>query len=145
MFHATLVFRDLKLVPALAATVVVAGAAAPSASADTLPTVWLNAQGALSYTGTTHNDIVDVDKGVLVLCFRVATSSRWRHGNGRRPSSPRTARRGAVQGDWLIKCPASLVNRLTFDGQAGGDGFNNPDDSALRGTRGSGRRGLPGR
>ena len=52
----------LKLVPALAATAVLA-TAAPSASADALPTVWLNTQGTLSYTGTASNDIVDVDKG----------------------------------------------------------------------------------
>ena len=56
----------LKLVPALAATAVLA-TAAPSASADALPTVWLNAQGTLSYTGTASNDIVDVDKGYSAL------------------------------------------------------------------------------
>ena len=113
----------LKLVPALAATAVLA-TAAPSASADALPTVWLNQQGVLSYTGTANNDIVDVDKGYSALFpggwYIEVETREWQA-----PNFSANCTISGPQGDWRVRCPAFLVNRLTFDGQAGGDGFNN--------------------
>ena len=113
----------LKLVPALAATAVLA-TAAPPASADALPTVWLNPQGMLSYTGTANNDIVDVNKGYSPLFpggyFIEVETREWQS-----PNFSANCTISGPQGDWRVRCPASLVNRLTFDGQAGGDGFDN--------------------
>jgi Ca2+-binding RTX toxin-like protein len=112
----------LKLVPAVAATAVLA-AAAPSASANALPTVWLN-QGVLSYTGTDHNDIVDVNKGYSALFpggwYIEVETREWQA-----PNFSANCTISGPQGDWRVRCPAYLVNRLTFDGQGGGDGFNN--------------------
>jgi Ca2+-binding RTX toxin-like protein len=115
----------LKLVPALAAATAVTAVAAPSASADTVPTVWLNQQGVLSYTGVDdQNDIVDVNKGYSPFVsggyyVEVQTKS-WAA-----PNFSANCTETGPQGDWHIRCPAYLVNRLTFDGKSGGDGFNN--------------------
>ena len=114
------------IVPTLAAAAVLVAYAAPSASAVTRVSVWLNENtGVLSITGTDdHNDYAAVSKvlsasqpGGYALVINVKNweaadfSANCAEGNG--------------QGDWLILCPALNAKSITFDGKGQHDSFIN--------------------
>ena len=99
---------------------VLAAAGPPSASADALPGRSGSTPRALSFTGTANNDVVEVSK----LAAPGGWSSRSRSASGRRRTSRPTAPR-AGHGDWHVSCPVSNVHKLTFDGRARHDSFNN--------------------
>jgi Ca2+-binding RTX toxin-like protein len=119
------VLRPIKLLPALAATIVVsATAGAPSASADTASTVWLNQSGVLSYTGIDVNDSATVTKvaspttpGGYAIQVEVLRYTS--------PNYSANCKLGGGLNDWLVSCPAGSVQKLSFDGLGGGDSFQN--------------------
>jgi Ca2+-binding RTX toxin-like protein len=121
MFNA---LRPIKLLPAIAAVAAVAGLGAPAASADTRPTVWLYPNGQLSYTGFSDNDWAKIEKvgqpgapGGYVIRLWTKVSPA--------PNFSANCTEGGGVGDWFVTCPGPSVKSLTYDGQDGGDTFNN--------------------
>src|SRR5436190_5137428 len=113
------------LLLSIAISVAVLAAMAPSALAETTPSIWLNEQtGVLAITGTDVNDAVAVTRqasasapGGYVL---VINSKSW-------PSADFSASctEGGAYGDWNITCPALNSKRITFDGEQNNDSFTN--------------------
>jgi Ca2+-binding RTX toxin-like protein len=110
---------------ALAAATAATAVAASTASAETRLSVWLNEQtGTLAITGTETNDVANVFKqpsantpGGYVLTTIVKNSAP--------PEPSGNCLIGGTYGSWLVTCPALNVNKISFDGKLGGDGFIN--------------------
>lgn len=114
-----------KLLPALAATAALAAVAAPTAAAETPSTVWLNPNsGELSFTGTEVNDWEKVTKYVSPSTpggYRLRVDIH----NAESANFSANCEELGGPGEWVVTCPALQVKKLTFDGKAASDSFDN--------------------
>jgi len=132
MFNA---LRPIKLLPAIAAVAVAGAIAAPAASAEEIPTVWLNQQtGVLSYTGISDGDWIKVTKvaspGGYVVRVEVAIYV-----------APNYSANCSLDGgldNWTVVCPAQSVKSLRFEGQGGSNWLYNNTDLPSEAHGGSG-------
>ena len=116
--------HTIKLFPALVATAAVSAVAAPTASADTAPTAWLQG-GVLAYTGVASNDRLDVSK-VASGSYAGGYALKLEIYSWLPPYFSANCTEGGPQGHWVVMCPAQGVNKITYQGNGGGgDSFIN--------------------
>jgi Ca2+-binding RTX toxin-like protein len=109
------------LCPALAIAAAIAAAGAPAASAENHPSVWLNEQtGVLSFTGTADNDYLRVGRTGPNLQLNIK--------NWTAADFSANCTEGGGLGDWVVTCPASHVQRITYEGGLAHDSFIDDTD-----------------